>query len=81
MDNPTATSPIRSVPSRRAAADPNILRAEQVAELLGIGRKQVFEAVGRREIPHRRIGRRILFHRTALLEWLACKSSSREQEI
>jgi excisionase family DNA binding protein len=57
-----------------------VLRAEQVAELLGVGRKQVFEAAARGELPHRRVGRRLLFYRTALVEWLSCKSAPPEQD-
>ena len=53
-----------------------IMTAEEVAGFLGIGRNSVYDAAGRQEIPHRRIGRRLLFSRSALLEWLACKEPS-----
>ena len=50
--------------------DPDVLSAEEVAKLLGIGRNGVYDAAGRGELPHRRVGKRLLFSRRALLEWL-----------
>ena len=57
---------------------PDVLTVEQVAALLGLGRNTVYEAAGRGEIPHRRVGRRLLFSRTAVLEWLAGKGPANE---
>jgi excisionase family DNA binding protein len=54
----------------------DVMSAVQVASFLGVDRKSVYEAAGRGEIPHRRMGRRLLFSRHALIEWLACKGSS-----
>lgn len=51
-------------------ADPDVLTVHQAAKLLGLGLHTVYEAAGRGEIPHRRIGRRILFSREAILAWL-----------
>lgn len=51
-----------------------VLTVEQVAELLGLGRNTVYDAANRGEIPHRRIGRRLIFSRTAVLDWLAHKT-------
>lgn len=48
-----------------------VLNAEEAAEFLGVDRKTVYEAVARRQLPHRRLGKRILFSRAALLEWLS----------
>jgi len=50
-----------------------ILNADEVALLLGVGRNSVYEAAGRGEIPHRRLGKRLLFSRAAVLEWVSCK--------
>lgn len=50
--------------------DPDILTAEEVAALLGIGRNGVYDAAGRGELPHRRVGHRLLFSRQALLDWM-----------
>lgn len=57
---------------------PDVLNVDQVADLLGLGRNTVYDAANRGEIPHRRIGRRLLFSRTAVLEWLAGKKPANE---
>ena len=46
------------------------MNATEVGRLLGLGRNSVYDAAGRGEIPHRRIGRRLIFSRAALLSWL-----------
>lgn len=51
--------------------DPDILDADEVAAMLGLNRKTVYEAAGRGEIPCRRVGRRLLFYRPSLVSWLA----------
>jgi excisionase family DNA binding protein len=55
-------------PSRQS--DTDVLTVPQAAKLLGLGLNTIYEAAGRGEIPHRRIGRRILFSREAILAWL-----------
>lgn len=52
--------------------------ADEVAELLGVGRNSVYEAANRGEIPHRRLGRRLIFSRVAVLEWLHGKRPANE---
>ncbi len=52
---------------------PEVITADEVAALMRCDRKTVYEAVLRRDIPHRRLGRRVFFSRIALLEWLACR--------
>jgi excisionase family DNA binding protein len=49
---------------------PVILSADQVAELLHVDRKTVYQAAQRGDIPHRRLGRRLLFERATVLAWL-----------
>ena len=49
---------------------PATLTADQVAELLGVSRDLVYERTARGEIPHRRLGRRVLYSRTRILQWL-----------
>jgi excisionase family DNA binding protein len=44
---------------------------EQAAEALGISRPTAYEAIGTGEIPHIRIGRRILIPKSALDKMLA----------
>jgi excisionase family DNA binding protein len=56
--------------------DDDAIDADEVARLIGVGRKAVYEAAGRKEIPHRRVGRRFLFSRTAIKTWLACRTGS-----
>lgn len=50
--------------------DPDVLTVEEAAKLLGIGRNQAYDACGRGELPHRRIGKTIRLSRTVLLRWL-----------
>lgn len=47
------------------------MNALQVAEFLGLSRNSVYDAAGRGEIPCRRVGRRLLFSRMALVIWLS----------
>jgi len=49
---------------------PVIMSADEVAELLQVDRKTVYLAAQRGAIPHRRLGRRVLFERGAVLSWL-----------
>ena len=57
--------------------EPDVLEAEEVAAMLGLGRNQVYEAAARGEIPARRIGRRWIFSRRAILEWLHTASTKK----
>jgi excisionase family DNA binding protein len=47
-----------------------ILTADEIARMLRVDRKTVNEAAQRGELPHRRLGRRLLFERGAVLRWL-----------
>lgn len=55
---------------RKLDDEPATLTADEVAALLGVDRQTVYDYAGRGEIPHRRLGRRILFGRQAILAWL-----------
>jgi excisionase family DNA binding protein len=55
-----------------------ILTADAVAELLGVNRKTIYEAATRNEIPHRRLGRRLIFERGSVLRWLRQATPSEE---
>ena len=59
-------------PARLAPSSlPPILRAAEVACLLRVNRKTLYEAVQRKEVPGViRIGRCLRFRRDALLQWL-----------
>lgn len=39
--------------------------------MLGVGRAAIYRAVRTGDVPHRRIGKRVLFSRRALQRWLA----------
>lgn len=51
-------------------ASAEVMSVDEIAQLLGVGRDTVYDAAGRGEIPHRRLGRRLIFSRVAVLEWL-----------
>jgi len=57
--------------ARRAQHDPDLLTADEAAAMLGVGRGSIYAAVRRSDIPHRRIGRKVLFSRRALQRWLS----------
>ena len=61
---PTSLPPSETLP----AAD--VLTADDAAAFLGVSRWTLYAAANRHEIPHRRLGRRMLFSRRALLLWL-----------
>lgn len=53
-----------------------VMSADETAAFLGVDRNTVYDAAGRNEIPHRRIGKRLLFSRAQLVSWLgACKAA------
>ncbi|MEJ7602402.1 MAG: helix-turn-helix domain-containing protein [Kofleriaceae bacterium] len=57
------------------AASPNnveneCMRAEELAKFLGVNRKTVYVYAVRGLIPHRRLGRRIVFSRSQVVGWL-----------
>ena len=58
-----------STPQTAALLVDDVLGAAEVAGLLGVDRKTLYAAVRRREIPHKWIGRKLLFSRSVLLEW------------
>ncbi len=55
-----------------------ILTAAELAKLFGVDRKTIYEAASRGDIPHRRLGRRLLFERGAVLRWLRQDAPSEE---
>ncbi len=59
-----STSPPTSSPACRMIA------ARELAAMLGVDRKTVYEGAARGEIPSVRVGRRVLFPRTAIETWL-----------
>ena len=59
-----------ATPDSSATQDDDVLTVEQAAKFLRLGRNAVYDAIGRGEIPHRRIGRSNRLSRVALLRWL-----------
>ena len=54
----------------------DIMCADDVAAWLRVDRKTIYNAAARGKIPHQRLGKRVLFSRTALMAWFACESGS-----
>lgn len=48
-----------------------VLSVLEAADFLGLSRNSVYEYANRGTIPCQRVGRRLLFSRTALVRWLA----------
>jgi len=46
------------------------LEAREAAEILGLSTWTVYNLVRQHEIPHIKVGRRVLFRRASLLAWL-----------
>lgn len=55
-----------------------LLRAEEVARILGIGRSKTYELIARGELPSLRIGRLVRVPRHALDQWIADHTEWRE---
>lgn len=51
--------------------DNDVLTVVEAAKFLRLGRNAVYDALGRGEIPHRRVGRAIRLSRQALVRWLS----------
>jgi excisionase family DNA binding protein len=56
---------------RRADVSDEVMTAADVAEILRVDRKTVYDHVSRGRIPHKRLGRRVIFSRTAIMAWLS----------
>ena len=52
---------------------PEVMTADEVAKFLRVNVKTVYEAVKAGQLPGRRVGKRVVFWRDALLEWLRSK--------
>ena len=52
-------------------AHDDVLDVPAVMAMLKLGRSAVYDACGRPEIPHRRVGKLLRFSRRAILDWLA----------
>jgi len=61
------------VTTQQAVSPDDILSPKQVADWFGLNVKTIYNLVNEGEIPHRPAGRKILFLRSALIEWLSGK--------
>lgn len=48
----------------------DVLTAREAASFMRISTDSLYASANRGEIPHRRVGRRMLFSRVALVAWL-----------
>jgi excisionase family DNA binding protein len=66
-----------TAPTGSPAGASEVMTADEVAAFLGVDRNTVYDYAARGTIPHRRLGKRMLFHRGALVAWLdPCKAAS-----
>lgn len=63
-------SPEHAFRTALAASDQECMTANEVAAYLRVNRKTVYEYAGSGVIPCRRIGRRLVFSRSAIVAWL-----------
>jgi excisionase family DNA binding protein len=61
----------RRRPKRKTMIGPLVYTADELAVMLGLDRKTIYEFATRGDIPCRRLGRRVLFPRSAIERWLA----------
>lgn len=74
------TEEMKRLASNEHATEREVLTADEVAAFLGVDRNTVYDYANRGQIPHQRLGRRLLFSRTALIVWLGpCKSAARQK--
>jgi excisionase family DNA binding protein len=59
-----------------SAAERECMNADELAKFLGVNRKTVYAYAMRGVIPHRRLGRRIVFSRSQVVSWLGqCRAT------
>lgn len=56
--------------SQPPSGSEEVLTADAAADLLKVSRWTLYAAANRGEVPHRRLGKRLLFSRSALMRWL-----------
>lgn len=49
------------------------MTVEEVAELLGLSVSAVYRFCRKGQIPHKRLGSRVLFCRATVLDWFSCQ--------
>ncbi len=66
-------------PEGRGPANDQVLTAREAARFLKVSSDSLYAAANRGEVPHRRIGRRMVFSSQGLLAWLAGSSGEGEE--
>lgn len=56
--------------------EPLLIRAEEAAKLLGLGRSKVFEMIAAGELPVVRIGRAVRVPRAQLEHWIEARTAA-----
>jgi excisionase family DNA binding protein len=65
------------------ASDPataDVMTATEVCAFLRLSKNTIYEAAARGEIPCRRVGRRLIFSRSAIVLWLQGEHARSESE-
>lgn len=70
IENSASRTPLIPETHSNPDSDAQVMCAEDVAVFLGVDRNTVYVYAGRGTIPCRRLGKRLLFHRPALVAWL-----------
>jgi excisionase family DNA binding protein len=65
-----ASPRMRSPSLSSVRSDQDVFTVAEAARFLRIGRNQLYSAISRGAIPHRRIGRSIRLSRIAVVQWL-----------
>jgi excisionase family DNA binding protein len=74
---PVAARPGDATSIKRPQSElPTLLTCLETANLLRTSMKAVYAMVERRQVPFVRIGRRVLFRRDSLIDWLRQKSNA-----
>ncbi len=66
-DHPPSPS---DMPDANRSWQDDVMTADEVAEYLGVDRNTVYEYAARGVIPHRRLGKRMIFRRGSIIAWL-----------
>lgn len=61
-----------------AAGDPLLLSIREAARLLGVCERTIWTLTKERQLPHVRIGRRVLFSRKALHDWITQQEAANQ---
>lgn len=79
-DAPLAEAATESRRPAGSTGGEDVLTVAEAAQLLKVGRNALYDAIGRGEVPHRRIGKNIRLSRAALMRWLGSWALERAEE-